>query len=99
MQHALAAALHDPAAHGQVLGAVYDLVTRVRQGTPLHLVGATTYTATLASAQDFGRQVLAVAQRRGRGGARQVAVLGDGAKWIWKLAARRFPEAVPIVDW
>ncbi len=61
--------------------------------------GATTYTATLATAQDFGRQVLATAQRRGLGWARQVAVLGDGAKWIWKLAARRFPQAVQIVDW
>ncbi|MBI3972789.1 MAG: hypothetical protein HY332_16050 [Chloroflexi bacterium] len=61
--------------------------------------GATTYTATLVTAQDFGRQVLATAQRRGLGWARQVAVLGDGAKWIWKLAARRFPQAVQIVDW
>jgi len=61
--------------------------------------GATTYTATLAPAQDFGRQVLATAQRRGLGWARQVALLGDGAKWIWKLAARRFPQAVQIVDW
>lgn len=81
------------------LGAVYNLLSRVRQGQTLRVVGATTYTATLAAAQDFGRQVLAVAQRRGLGWARQSAVLGDGAKWIWKLAARRFPQAVQIVDW
>jgi hypothetical protein len=81
------------------LGAVYDLVSRGRPGEPARVAGATTYTATLAAAQDFGRQVLAVAQRRGLGWARQVAVLGDGAKWIWKLAARRVPQAVQIVDW
>lgn len=81
------------------LGAVYDLVSRVRQGKPVQVPGATTYTATLATAQDFGRQVLATAQRRGVGWARQVAVLGDGARWIWKLATRRFPGAVQIVDW
>jgi hypothetical protein len=87
------------------LGAVYDLVPRARrgqEGEPVRVervAGATTYTATLAAAQDFGRQVLAVAQRRGLGWARRVAVLGDGAKWIWKLAARRFPHAVQIVDW
>lgn len=81
------------------LGAVYDLVSRVRQGTRVRVPGATSYTATLAVAQDFGRQVLAVAQRRGFGWAHQVAVLGDGAKWIWKLADRRFPGAVQIVDW
>jgi hypothetical protein len=81
------------------LGAVYDLVTRVRHGERVWAVGAKTYTATLAAAQDFGRQLLAVAQRRGLGWAHQVAVLGDGAKWIWKLAARRFPQAAQIVDW
>jgi hypothetical protein len=79
------------------LGAVYDLVRRGAAAT--RAVGAVTYTATLAGAQDFGRQVLAAAQRRGLGWARQAVVLGDGARWIWKLAARRFPGAVQIVDW
>ncbi len=81
------------------LGAVYDLVARLRQGQRVWVAGAKTYTATLATAQDFGRQVLATAQRRGVGWARQVVVLGDGAKWIWKLATRRVPQAVQIVDW
>jgi hypothetical protein len=81
------------------LGAIYDLVTRRRQGAPVPVVGATTSTATLDHAHDFGRQLLAVAHRRGLGWARQVAVLGDGAKWIWKLAARWVPQAVQIVDW
>lgn len=40
-----------------------------------------------------------MAQRRGLGCADQVAVLGDGARWIWKLATRRFPSATQIVDW
>ena len=70
-----------------------------RSGQVVPVPGAMTDTATLDSAHDFGRQLLAVAQRRGLGWARQVAVLGDGAKWIWKLAARRFPQAMPIVDW
>jgi hypothetical protein len=81
------------------LGAIYDLVSRRRQGQVVHVPGATTYTATLAAAHDFGRQVLATAQRRGLGWAQQVAVLGDGAKWIWKLADRRFGGATQIVDW
>jgi hypothetical protein len=81
------------------LGAVYDLVSRKQQGALVRVVGATTYTATLAAAQDFGRQLLAVAHRRGVSWTHQVAVLGDGAKWIWKLATRHFPQAVQIVDW
>jgi hypothetical protein len=85
------------------LGAVYNLVRRMQRVggevvTRLE-AGATTYTATLAVAQTFARQLVAVAQRRGLGWARQVVVLGDGAKWIWKLADRRFPRAVQIVDW
>jgi hypothetical protein len=81
------------------LGAVYDLAPRVRQGERVWAVGATTYTATLAAAQTFGRQLLAVAHRRGVTWAHQVAVLGDGAKWIWKLATRYVPQATQIVDW
>ncbi len=85
------------------LGAVYDLVRRVRRvgdavTTGLR-AGAVTYTATLEPAQTFGRHLRATAQRRGVGWARQVVVLGDGATWIWKLADRRFARAVQIVDW
>jgi hypothetical protein len=86
------------------LGAVWDLrPARPRPaagaGPPPLVPGATTYTATLAPAEAFGRQLQAAAQRRGLGWARRVAVLGDGAKWIWTLAARRFSGATQIVDW
>jgi hypothetical protein len=61
--------------------------------------GPTTYTATLAPAAAFGRQLQAAAERRGLRWARRVVVLGDGAKWIWKLASQRFPRATQVVDW
>jgi hypothetical protein len=88
------------------LGAVWDLrPARARPAAagaapaPALVPGATTYTATLAPAAAFGRQLQAVAQRRGLGWARRVTVLGDGAKWIWALATRRFPGAAQTVDW
>jgi hypothetical protein len=95
------------------LGAVWDLrpprpwpapapgdTAEPPSAAPAPLVpGPTTYAATLAPAEAFGRQLHAVAQRRGLGWARRGVVLGDGAKWIWRLAARRFPGAVQIVDW
>jgi hypothetical protein len=80
------------------LGAIAALVAR-GTATTAAVLGARTYTATLAPAQAFGAQLLATAQRRGLGWAQQVVVLGDGAKWIWKLTARRFGGAVEIVDW
>jgi len=80
------------------LGAIAALVAR-GTATTAAVLGGVTYTATLAPAQAFGAQLLTVAQRRGLGWAQQVVVLGDGARWIWKLAARRFGGAVAIVDW
>ena len=40
----------------------------------------------------------AEARRRGAGHIRQLTILGDGAAWIWNLAAQHFPEATQIVD-
>ena len=31
--------------------------------------------------------------------AEELVILGDGAKWIWKLAEQFYPKAVQIVDW
>ena len=36
--------------------------------------------------------------RRGVAHIRQLAVLGDGAAWIWNLATCHFPEATQIVN-
>ena len=86
------------------LGAVCDLRRPAAPAGPRCRVPvgagarATTYTATLAPAEAFGGSCT----RRPApppGLARRVAVLGDGAKWICKLAARRFPGAVQVVDW
>jgi hypothetical protein len=72
------------------------------------------YLALRASPDEFGKRLLAEAARRGaleivgwegsvtgRGLAklRKVVVLGDGAVWIWNLAAERFGERIEIVDY
>jgi len=36
---------------------------------------------------------------RGVSGARSLAVIGDGAPWIWELASHLFPYATQILDW
>ena len=60
---------------------------------------AASYAAGLEPAEAFGRRLALEAHRRGLEGAGEVAVLGDGAAWIWTLAAEHFPGAVHIVDW
>jgi hypothetical protein len=57
------------------------------------------YVAGLESAEVFGPRLALEAHRRGLEAAPQVAVLGDGAAWIWALATAYFPRALQIVDW
>jgi hypothetical protein len=72
------------------------------------------YVAARASAEQFGPRLLAEAARRGalevigwEGGVTgrglavlpTVVVLGDGAAWIWNLAAEHFGERIEIVDY
>ena len=74
---------------------------------------APSYVAAREEAAVFGPRLLTEAARRGalevlgwegpRTGAglavlRQVVVLGDGAAWIWNLAAEHFGDRVEIVD-
>jgi hypothetical protein len=74
---------------------------------------AKSYLGRRASAEAFGPLLLAEAARRGaldvvgrkgevtRRGVyvlREAAVLGDGAVWIWNLAADHFGERVEIID-
>ena len=61
--------------------------------------GVTSYAAGLESAAAFGQRLALEAHRRGAEGAGMIAVLGDGAAWIWNLAAEHFPTATWIVDW
>ena len=46
----------------------------------------------------FQHLVRAEGIRRGADHVRQLTVIGDGAAWIWNLAAATFPEATHIVD-
>jgi hypothetical protein len=55
--------------------------------------------ARFLSLEEFGRQLFLEAYRTGYGQASQRVFLGDGAHWLWELAALHFPEAVPVLDW
>lgn len=72
---------------------------------------ALSYVGARETAEAFGPRLLAEAARRGAlevvgwegpgeslATLRRVAVLGDGAPWIWTLAAEHFGERVEIVD-
>ena len=67
-------------------------------GYPVRDPGSCSYIATFEPAAVFGGMVKAEGIRRGADHVRQLTILGDGAAWIWNIAADKFPEATQIVD-
>lgn len=80
------------------LGCVFTQTGFDHEGWPIRDPQSTTYVGAIESAEEFGPRLHAEAVRRGLKRARTVIVLGDGAPWIWNLAATHFPDAVQIVD-
>ena len=80
------------------MAAVFTQTTVDDDGYPVRDPGSSSYLATFAPAPEFGILMAAEARRRGAGHIRQLTILGDGAAWIWNLAAQYFPEATQIVD-
>ena len=68
------------------------------EGYPIRDRASSSYIATFEPAAAFRRLVKAEGIRRGADHVRQLTVIGDGAAWIWNLAAATFPEATHIVD-
>ena len=67
-------------------------------GYPVRDQDSSSYVATFEPAHVFAGLVEAEGIRRGAGHVRQLTILGDGAAWIWNIAAAKFPEATQIVD-
>jgi hypothetical protein len=57
------------------------------------------YLATLGDVTVFTPLVATLAHTHGHHLAQEVIVLGDGAAWIWLLAASQFPFALQILDY
>jgi len=61
--------------------------------------GPTTYLAQLGTVEHFGARLWQTLERLPAEPARREVRLGDGAPWIWNLAALQAPGAIEIVDW
>ena len=80
------------------LGCVFTQTTWDQEGYPIRAPDSTTYTGAVETAEEFGRRLYREAGKRGWSGALIRVVMGDGAEWIWHLAALHFPDAIHIVD-
>ena len=56
------------------------------------------YTGAIETAEEFGKRIYLEAWKRGWSRAQKKVVVGDGAEWIWNLAAEHFPGAIQSVD-
>src|SRR5262249_5220693 len=80
------------------LGCVFTQTTVDDQGRPIRDDQSTSYVGAIETAEQFGRRIYAEAVRRGLTEAGEVIVIGDGAPWIWNIAAKHFWGATQIVD-
>lgn len=80
------------------LGCVFTSSRVDPQNRPIRDPDSTTYTGAIENAEEFARRIYREAFQRGWPRARIKVVLGDGAIWIWNLAADQFPAAILIVD-
>ncbi len=80
------------------LGCVFTQTTWDKEGYPIRDPDSTTYTGAIETAEEFGKRIYLEAWKRGWSRALKKVVMGDGAEWIWTLAALHFPDAMQIVD-
>lgn len=80
------------------LGCVFTQTSVDDQDRPVRDADSTTYVGAIEKVEGFGRRIYAEAMRRGVRDAREVVVIGDGAPWIWTIAAKHFWGAIQIVD-
>jgi Uncharacterised protein family (UPF0236) len=80
------------------LGCVFTQTEVDKEGHPVRDEASTTYVGAIETAPEFGWRIYGEAERRGLRRAAQAIIIGDGAPWVWGLAAEHFPGALEIVD-
>jgi len=76
------------------LGYVFTQTAWDKEGYAIRDPDSTTYTGAIETAAQFGKRLYLEAWNRGWSRAQKKVVLGDGAEWIWNLAAQHFPGAI-----
>lgn len=80
------------------LGCVFTQTEVDKEGHPVRDEASTSYVGAIEPAPEFGWRIYGEAERRGLRRAAQVIIIGDGAPWVWGIAAEHFPGAIEIVD-
>ena len=81
------------------LGCLYQARDRVEVSPTRRELMARQVVAVRGGPEALGGLLWPRARAAGIDERRDVVVLGDGAPWIWNLAAEHFPRRVEILDW
>jgi len=81
------------------LGCIYQARDRVELSATRAELIARQVVAVRGEPAALGALLWPRAQAAGIDERREVVVVGDGAPWIWNLAAEQFPRRVEILDW
>ena len=84
--------------HWVYTGTCFGLDQRGKTSGGRAVISGRGFVATRGGLDAFREQLWAEAMRQGLGQAKRVLVIADGAVWIWKLVADRFPEAEQRLD-
>lgn len=76
-------------------GVVYEL----KKGSKSLISTNKSYISKIEDCHSFRKRIKQEARRRHYLDAKELVVIGDGAKWIWDIAEKEFPFATQIVDW
>ncbi len=86
------------------LGCVFTQIELDKNNRPERQENSTTYVGAIESSEEFSKRLYAEAQRRGIERAKEICIIGDGAKWIWNIAEENysytgiFERAIQIID-
>lgn len=80
------------------LGCMFTQTRWDPEGYAIRDPDSTTYVGAIETAEELGKRIYLEACKRGWNRAEKKVVMGDGAEWIWNLAAEHFPGATQIVD-
>jgi len=82
--------------HEVKLGCVYQTTANTKGSVGKAV--RTRYMATLCPSVSFGKRLRVLAHQAGGDRCRDVAVVADGAEWIWQETGKHFPRSVQVVD-
>ena len=82
----------------QIKGGIVFRQTINPDGEVQRVPDSTTRVVSFEDVPSFARALFTEAVLRGYPSAQRVVFTADGAEWIWRMVADRFPDAVQIVD-